>query len=104
VLYGKNISRRGFGADIPKLDARVYGHGAFSPQMDTDMIMGICAAVGMTICGVCVVVNAWRSTPHPHMKISRSDPDLSILENAIPSASAYRLQPPDTASTSSDPA
>jgi hypothetical protein len=69
-------------------------------KMDTDMILGICAAVGMTICGVCVVVNAWRSTPHPHMKVSRSDPDLSILENAIPSASAYRIQPrADTGST-----
>lgn len=64
--------------------------------MDTDMIMGILAGVGLAICGVCVVVNAWRATPHPHMKISRSDPDLSILENAIPSASAARRPtPPD---------
>lgn len=73
--------------------------------MDTDMIMGILAGVGLAVCGVCVVVHAWRGTPHPHMKISRSDPDLSILENAIPSASAYRIQPSgDTGSTSNDPA
>lgn len=63
--------------------------------MDTDMVLGILAGVGLAICGVCVVVNAWRGTPTLHMKVSRSDPDLSILENAIPSASAYRAQPVD---------
>lgn len=67
--------------------------------MDTDMIMGTCAGVAMAICGICIVVNACRTTPNPHMKVSRSDPDLSILENAIPSASAYRVQP-DTGATS----
>lgn len=71
--------------------------------MDTDSILGICAGVGMAICGVCVIVHAWRATPRPHMKISRSDPDLSILENAIPSASAYRLQPRADTGSSPEP-
>jgi hypothetical protein len=66
--------------------------------MDTDHVLGILAGVGLAVCGICVVVNAWRSTPR--MKMSRSDPDLSILENAIPSASAHRVQPSEYTSLS----
>ena len=68
----------------------------------TDMALGISAAVAMTICAVCVGVNAWRNGRWPPrsfgLKESRSDTDLTnILENAIPSASAARRDPaPDT--------
>ena len=59
--------------------------------MDTDTVLGLTAGLCMAVCGAVVTVLAWRNTPPPHMKVSRSDPDLSILENAIPSASANRL-------------
>lgn len=62
----------------------------------TDMALGISAGVALAICGICVVVNAWRSSHVPRMKESKSDTDLTnMLENAIPSASATRrLSPP----------
>ena len=49
----------------------------------TDMALGISAAVGLALCGLCVVVNAWKNSRMPRMKESRSDTDLStMLETA----------------------
>lgn len=64
--------------------------------MDTDQALSIATIVGLAticICGVASVCYKIR-TPHAHMKISRSDPDLtSILDNSVPSASAKYIQP-----------
>lgn len=64
----------------------------------TDFILGIVASAGIAICGLCIVVHAWRqSKMRGHMKPSRSNDDLSaMLEYAVPSASAStrRLSPP----------
>ena len=49
---------------------------------DTDTILGMCAAAGIAVCGICVVVNAWRNS-RPHMKVSRSDPDLENLQDIV---------------------
>jgi hypothetical protein len=49
----------------------------------TDMALGISAAVGLAICGICVVVNAWRSSRMPRLKESRSDPDLENLQDLV---------------------
>ncbi len=63
--------------------------------MDTDQALSIAVVVGLTTICVCGIVSVCYRTraPHSHMKISRSDPDLTtILENSVPSASAYRIQ------------
>ena len=64
--------------------------------MDTDQALSIGVVVSLTffcICGVVSVCYRTRS-PKTHMKISRSDPDLTtILENSVPSASAKYIQP-----------
>lgn len=52
----------------------------------TDMALGISAAVGMAVCCVCVLVNAWRNSRQPHMKVSRSDPDLENLQDIVAEA------------------
>jgi hypothetical protein len=49
----------------------------------TDMALGISAAVGMALCGICVVVNAWRNSRQPRLKESRSDPDLENLQDLV---------------------
>ncbi len=63
--------------------------------MDTDQALSIATIVGLVLicaCGIGSVCYKTRA-PSGHMKISRSDPDLTtILENAVPSASAYRIQ------------
>ena len=47
-----------------------------------DLALGISAAVGLSICAICVLVNAWRTSRQvPHMKVSRSDPDLENLQD-----------------------
>ena len=52
----------------------------------TDTALGISAAVGLALCGVCVVVAAWRQSKNrAQMKPSRSNDDLtSMLDYAIP--------------------
>ena len=46
----------------------------------TDTALGISAAVGLTLCGVCVVVAAWRQSKiRKYMKASRSDTDISKM-------------------------
>lgn len=49
--------------------------------MDTDTALAVAAGVSMTVCALCVCVVGWRNStdPPPHMKISRSDPDLENL-------------------------
>jgi hypothetical protein len=49
----------------------------------TDMALGISAAVGLALCGVCVVVHAWRTSRQPRLKESRSDPDLENLQDLV---------------------
>jgi hypothetical protein len=64
--------------------------------MDTDQALSISVVVGLTAICVCGIVSVCYKTraPRSHMKISRSDPDLTtILENSIPSASAKYIQP-----------
>ena len=64
--------------------------------MDTDQILSTATMVGLFTCCLCGVVFACYKTANsrPHMKVSRSDPDFTtILENAVPSASAGRIQP-----------
>ncbi len=46
----------------------------------TDLALGISAAVALTVCGICVLVNAWRTSGRP-LKMSRSDPDLESLQD-----------------------
>ena len=65
--------------------------------MDTDNALSIAVIVGLTSICICGIVSVcWKTRPASHMKISRSDNDLtSILDNAVPSASAtHRLTPP----------
>jgi hypothetical protein len=52
----------------------------------TDLALGISAAVGIAICGICVFANAWRQSKiRAQMKPSRSNDDLSsMLDYAIP--------------------
>lgn len=64
--------------------------------MDTDQALSIATIVGLATICICGVVSVCYKTRNPtgHMKISRSDPDLtSILENSVPSASATYVQP-----------
>lgn len=63
--------------------------------MDTDQALSIATIVGLATICICGIVSVCYKTrpPHSHMKISRSDPDLTtILDNAVPSASASRVQ------------
>ena len=64
--------------------------------MDTDQALSIATIVGLfTICACGIGSVCYRTRTRSHLKISRSDPDLTtILENAVPSASAYRIQSP----------
>jgi hypothetical protein len=62
----------------------------------TDQALSIATVVGLaTICVCGIVASCYRTRrPAGHLKISRSDPDLTnILENSIPSASATYIQP-----------
>ena len=49
---------------------------------DTDGILGGVTAGFLALCGICVVVSAWRAR-RPVMKASRSDPDLESLQNIV---------------------
>lgn len=62
--------------------------------MDTDQALSIATIVGLAAICICGIVSVcYKTRPHSHMKISRSDPDLTtILENAVPSSSASRVQ------------
>lgn len=65
--------------------------------MDTDQALSIAVVVGLaTICACGIFSVCYKTRPASHMKISKSDNDLtSILDNAVPSASAARrLTPP----------
>jgi hypothetical protein len=63
--------------------------------MDTDQALSIATIVGLATICVCGIVSVcYKTRPRSHMKISRSDPDLTnILDNSIPSASAKYIQP-----------
>lgn len=64
--------------------------------MDTDQALSVATIIGLATICICGVVSVCYKTraPHSHMKISRSDPDLTtILENSVPSASATYIQP-----------
>lgn len=64
--------------------------------MDTDQALSIATVVGLfTICACGIFSVCYKTrVPRSHMKVSRSDPDFTtILDNAIPSASASRIQP-----------
>lgn len=62
--------------------------------MDTDQALSIATIVGLTTICICGIVSVcYKTRPRTHMKVSRSDPDLtSILDNAVPSASANYIQ------------
>jgi hypothetical protein len=51
----------------------------------TDRALAVCAGVGLALCGIGVFVSAWRSSRgyKAAMKESRSDQDLSSLENIV---------------------
>jgi hypothetical protein len=63
--------------------------------MDTDQALSIATIVGLATICVCGIVSVcYKTRPRSHMKISRSDPDLTtILDNSVPSASAKYIQP-----------
>jgi len=63
--------------------------------MDTDQALSIATIVGLVaICACGIASVCYRTRPRGHLKISRSDPDLTnILENSVPSASATYIQP-----------
>lgn len=53
----------------------------------TDTALGVSAAVGIALCGICVLVTAWRQSKfRAYMKASRSDTDISqmVPQNADP--------------------
>ena len=63
--------------------------------MDTDQALSIATIVGLFLICACGIGSVCYRTrvPSGHMKVSRSDPDLTtILDNAIPSASASHVQ------------
>jgi hypothetical protein len=61
----------------------------------TDTALAATTAVALALCAVCAIGHAWRTARAPRMKASRSDTDLtSMLENAIPSASALTIRRP----------
>ena len=63
----------------------------------TDLALGICTAVGLALCAACMGINAWKTSRgwRSSLKTSRSDTDLSsMLDNAIPSASALTIRRP----------
>jgi hypothetical protein len=63
----------------------IYWHAPLSQQMsddNTDTILGGVTAGFLALCGICVVVSAWRAR-RPVMKVSRSDPDLESLQNIV---------------------
>lgn len=46
----------------------------------TDTALAISAGVGVALCGVCILVVAWRQSKiRAYMKASRSDTDLSTM-------------------------
>ena len=61
----------------------------------TDTALAISAGVGIGLCGICVLVVAWRQSKiRAQMKPSRSNDDLtSMLDYAIP-AGGRRPSPP----------
>jgi hypothetical protein len=63
--------------------------------MDTDQALSIATIVGLATICICGIVSVcYKTRPRSHMKISRSDPDLTtILDNSVPSASAKYIQP-----------
>lgn len=70
--------------------------------MDTDQALSIATIVGLVTICMCGIVSVCYKTrpPSSHMKVSRSDPDLtSILENSVPSASATYIQRSSIASS-----
>lgn len=61
--------------------------------MDTDQALSIATIIALvSICACGIGASCYRMrvpSPSGHMKVSRSDPDLTtILDNAIPSSSA----------------
>lgn len=53
----------------------------------TDTALAISAGVGVALCGVCILVVAWRQSKiRAYMKASRSDTDLSnmVSQNTDP--------------------
>ncbi len=64
--------------------------------MDTDQALSVATIVGLVTICMCGIASVCYKTrpPRSHMKISKSDPDLTtILENSVPSASATYIQP-----------
>jgi len=66
----------------------IYGELVVKEKMDdiTDTALAISAGVGIALCGLCVMVGAWRQSKiRAQMKPSRSNDDLtSMLEYAVP--------------------
>ena len=60
--------------------------------MDTDNALSIAVIVGLSSLCICGIVSVcWKTRPNGQLKVSRSESDLtSILDNAVPSASATR--------------
>jgi hypothetical protein len=83
---------------LPRL-IRHLGRTLYNVEMDdiTDTALGISAAVGIAICGICVVANAWRQSKiRAQMKPSRSNDDLSsMLEYVVPTGGRRPSPPSD---------
>jgi hypothetical protein len=80
VLSGNIFFWEGLGAPVEK-HAQHLRICRAKWQMDTDTIMGVSAAVALAVCGICVVWRAWYESKRPHLKVSRSDPDLENLQD-----------------------
>jgi len=49
----------------------------------TDTALGIAAGVGIALCGICVLVTAWRqSKVRAQLKVSRSNENLVIMTDS----------------------
>ena len=83
--------------DVTISCADIYGELVVKEKMEdiTDTALAISAGVGIALCGLCVMVGAWRQSKiRAQMKPSRSNDDLSsMLDYAVPTG-GRRPSPP----------
>jgi hypothetical protein len=66
----------------------------------TDTALGISAGVGIALCGICVLVTAWRQSKiRAYIKASRSDTEISkmVPPNTDPIVVQYETPEPPPA-------
>jgi hypothetical protein len=49
----------------------------------TDTALAVGAILSIVVCGVCVAATVWRQSRGPGLKPSRSDTDLSMLQDVV---------------------